>query len=295
MKKQLIRHDVFETNSSSSHSISVAGSSKEFVLDTLYPDQHGKIQLTGGEFGWEWAKYNDALTKANYYAVDCQHDEDKLELLKEVIIEQTGAELVDLKIDGYIDHDSCAVARDACPTKEDLKDFIFNKNSWLFTGNDNSTADPTFYKVPEFKGGRMILPQYRFELKIEGYEKTTKFEEMPTEDELSSAFNSMLQSVYLTDSGYFDDDMSIMAQLQRNTDRCFQFNDWKRKTDYKKKTLFFIKDAYSDAQKEWKLANPNADWQKDKGYEAVRKIEDKLYAKKNSPYIKAVKYELAEL
>ena len=47
MKKKLIRSGVFETNSSSSHSVSVANETKEFVLDTIYPDQDGIIELRG--------------------------------------------------------------------------------------------------------------------------------------------------------------------------------------------------------------------------------------------------------
>ena len=41
--KKLIRKGVFETNSSSSHSISLVTEDKQFVLDTLYPDQNGIV------------------------------------------------------------------------------------------------------------------------------------------------------------------------------------------------------------------------------------------------------------
>jgi len=59
MKKRLIRQSVFETNSSSAHSISLGkDTGKQFLLDTLYPDQNGTITLTGGEFGWDWFKEN---------------------------------------------------------------------------------------------------------------------------------------------------------------------------------------------------------------------------------------------
>lgn len=45
MKKQLIRQSVFETNSSSAHSISLGkDTGKQFLLETLYPDQNGNIK-----------------------------------------------------------------------------------------------------------------------------------------------------------------------------------------------------------------------------------------------------------
>lgn len=62
-----IRLGLFETNSSSTHSIFIAPSS-EGIYETLYVHK-GTVHLTGGEFGWEYKKYNDAKTKANYAAV----------------------------------------------------------------------------------------------------------------------------------------------------------------------------------------------------------------------------------
>lgn len=302
MKKKLVRHGVFETNSSSSHSISIADSTKEFVLETIYPDQNGNIQLTGGEFGWDWEKYNDAITKANYCAVDSIGNDNNREMLIEVIKEQTGAEHVEILCDNdydkphysYIDHQSYGTAGEAFGSKEKLKNFIFNKNSWLFTGNDNSTADPTFFHVPEFKGGRQILPVYKFELEVEGYSKKTRFLSKPTEEELGDALNALLQGVHLHESGHFDDDNSIGMQLMRDRNRCFEFSTWRKPVDFKKKIVFFIKDdaAFEEAKRQWDRENPNADWQKDHGYSKVDKIREKLLKQKGSPYVKVVKFKL---
>ena len=132
--KKLIRKSVFETNSSSSHSISLASEDKEFVLDTIYPNQDGIVTINGDEFGWEWFKTNEALVKASYVAQSHVHSDRILDLLKEVIMEQTGAEDVIFSgLDsGYVDHDSYGVAPS---NKEDIRNFIFNKNSWLFVMN----------------------------------------------------------------------------------------------------------------------------------------------------------------
>ena len=84
--KKLIRVGVWETNSSSSHSLSLGSSqSKDFVLDTIYPDEEGKIYINGGEFGWEWNKFNDSMTKANYAAQQLENSDmdNFIEVIKE--------------------------------------------------------------------------------------------------------------------------------------------------------------------------------------------------------------------
>lgn len=150
--KKLIRKGVFETNSSSCHSISI---SHDFTtLDTLYPDEYGNIVLNGGEFGWEIADYHDPETKANYVAVMLLHLEEKKKYYEEhrdneesqewmkyydllqftyenyekckkifekVIKEQTGCNSIIYKCDldynssnwSYIDHQSFEIKSDA--------------------------------------------------------------------------------------------------------------------------------------------------------------------------------------
>ena len=212
--KKLIRKGVFETNSSSSHSISLATEDKQFVLDTLYPDQNGIVTVSGDEYGWEWFKHNDAETKASYAAQSFANDDNQLEVLKEVIMEQTGAE--DVKFvglnDGYIDHDSYGIVP---KTRGELKNFIFNKNSWLFGGNDNGAPEPEFYHVPEYRDGRMINPEFKYELTIEGFNKTTRFLSEPTDEELNDAIHALVDGALVTEEGYFNTDNSIMWQITR--------------------------------------------------------------------------------
>ena len=132
--KRLIRKRVFESNSSSSHSISMSSEDKQFILDTIYPDQFGRVYVYGGEYGWEWERYNDAVTKLSY----AYQDHVPTDLLERVVKSQTGATEVifDEKsfADGYIGHESYATAASICKDEESTKNFIFNKNSWLFTG-----------------------------------------------------------------------------------------------------------------------------------------------------------------
>ena len=58
MKTQ-VRRSVFETNSSSTHSISIVKESS----NTHFPSV---VEFNTGEFGWEWENYNDYRSKASY-------------------------------------------------------------------------------------------------------------------------------------------------------------------------------------------------------------------------------------
>lgn len=145
---ETVRHSVFETNSSSTHSISIA--SGDYVPDIIYVDEEGICRIYPGEFGWEVESYYDAPTKASYCLtyVKTGGGEDNEALLVRVLKEVTGAKEIQFeKTDfdyhewGYIDHQSHVGEGDACgkafKSEQSLKDFIFNKKSELHTDNDN--------------------------------------------------------------------------------------------------------------------------------------------------------------
>lgn len=176
---KIVRHNVFETNSSSTHSISINSDTE--LYDSIIPDKNGVITLTGGEFGWEWKKTNDAFVKANYCAVDVIDNEDLKDMLRSVIIEHTGAKNVvfgfKLKFigedystyDSYIDHQSEGTSHPAFTSFENLKNFIFNPRSYLFIGNDNSEEPPNFYDIDEKDFTHKVL--------LEGTEEIFKIKE----------------------------------------------------------------------------------------------------------------------
>ena len=64
---KLIRKNVFETNSSSTHSITIANSTG--LYSTLPVDENGVVNIISGDFGWEEQEYSDTQTKAAYIAV----------------------------------------------------------------------------------------------------------------------------------------------------------------------------------------------------------------------------------
>ncbi len=162
-----VRNGVFETNSSSTHSISICADA-DGIYETVVPDKDGTIVLSGGRFGWEPIKYYDCLTKMNYAAIftaspGTYKDYDKFqaefararELLIQVIKEHTGAKEIvfDFTVEqynkdktfisgnSYIDHQSDLTeqgdALEAFASKQTLKDWLFNPKSKLETGNDN--------------------------------------------------------------------------------------------------------------------------------------------------------------
>lgn len=144
MKNRVIRHKSFETNSSSSHSISIA--SGEFIPDKLLVE-NGVCEIFPGEFGRSGPDdYTDAATKAAYCLTYLEQygKDDYRTMLDEVIRKATGAKEVKFVESsdehykwGYIDHQSDIVCAEAFLTEESLRQFIFNQASVLTIDHDN--------------------------------------------------------------------------------------------------------------------------------------------------------------
>jgi hypothetical protein len=176
---EIVRSNVFETNSSSTHSFILDESGDE-ILDTLELNEDKNVVLTGGIFGCEWAKYNDALTKANYvltYLICSLHpskDYNKRRtMFNRVIKRQTGCKgIIDNIPEGYrsigIDSESLPLSGRLFQSEDKLRDFIFNKRWWLYLGNDNSYVPSAFYeecmpstnviKLPDLKVNGEFIP-----------------------------------------------------------------------------------------------------------------------------------------
>lgn len=137
--KQTIRKGVFETNSSSVHTLTICKDSNRSYPQSLY--------LYSMDFGWEEGEYTDAETKASYiytYLKDCVNDDSRLDLFIQTL-KDAGINVNVEEDDGVnkewhtIDHwDDLSDFMDAIfSDKELLLDYIFNPNSELITGNDN--------------------------------------------------------------------------------------------------------------------------------------------------------------
>lgn len=294
--KKLIRKSVHETNSSSSHSISLAGEDKQFVLDTIYPDQFGRIFVYGGEYGWEWERYNDAVTKLSY----AYQDNVPTDLLERVVKGQTGATEVifDEKslANGYIDHDSYATAADICQDEESTKNFIFNKNSWLFTGNDNGTPDPTFYQVPVFQDGKMVMPIYKYELVIDGMKKTTKFLKNPTKEELNEGIQSLMQGVLMSAEGHILEDTQTDIYFQLSRPRNFYEMSYHIRQDYSKGYIIMMLEGvgFYELEKRLEESGKNSKDYKAMSYDERNKIITKE-ALKDTNLTKKLNFTVKEI
>lgn len=156
MKVQ-IRQGVFETNSSSTHAISIC----EFHSNTVLPEV--VMFKTNQDFGWEFEDYTDVYSKANYlwlaicYKYNTLGQEDELIKVKATISQYlqcvgVKAEFEDCKyveskwfsdkyieMEGYIDHpgDLYEMIDALLEDPNLLYGYLFNDNSMVSTGNDN--------------------------------------------------------------------------------------------------------------------------------------------------------------
>lgn len=246
-----IRQDAFETNSSSTHSITI--NSNTILYDSITPDEDGNIVLYGGQFGWDFEKFNDPLSKANYCAIDCGDYSEKKEMLIRVIKKHTGAKdvifkfVTDYSIEtpnySYIDHQSCGTSNDAFSDDDYLKNFIFNVKSTLFTGNDNSSAPPNFYDTD--------VGNMRYSVSLEGSSDNFYIHESDINDEekitdiIHNLFND---NMFNRHSGF---NSSLSYEYRNNNLFGMAFGSEGKSIDFENKTvrLVRIKHNYDEAGK----------------------------------------------
>jgi len=136
-----IRGNSFETNSSSSHSVYV-GDGANIIDQMIEPNDNNEIHIYLKEFGWEWKVLYEPTDKLVYVASSFYDDEDKLNGLKELVKDVTGADLYihtdHLACDyGLIDHQSYGILSDVDVT---IKEIIFSSECVIVTGNDNDSV-----------------------------------------------------------------------------------------------------------------------------------------------------------
>ena len=115
----------------------------------MKPDSNGRVVIDAYEFGWGYETYNDCYAKAAYCAIDNKHNEERMEMLVDVIKEMTGAQEIEFNFTtdwdinstgkeyAYIDHNSLGTSAIAFRSKTTLINFIFSPNSILYIDNDN--------------------------------------------------------------------------------------------------------------------------------------------------------------
>lgn len=155
-----IRRSIFETNSSSTHSITVEN--RTLQHSSLLQDKEGYIHTYLGDYGWDFEDYTDQNHKLSYlitmiagiHSIDAWYNDGKelkaaiekiqdtedFKRIQDVVVSYTGAKGIILdKSSGYIDHQSirCSTLDDFLEESEtSILEFIF-ADTTVHTGNDN--------------------------------------------------------------------------------------------------------------------------------------------------------------
>lgn len=147
MKRQ-VRRKVFETNSSSMHSLTVE---KKGIIEYLHvDDDKNKVIVNFGKFGWGYDEYTDAETKLSYlitmlaeynsFSANELYDTDEFRRINDIVASRCECDGIIIydSYDGYIDHQS--VERiDSLMSEYDctIEEFIFDSGITLIIDNDN--------------------------------------------------------------------------------------------------------------------------------------------------------------
>ena len=156
------RHGVFETNSSSTHSLTLSPTMDDMVESPVLDHESamGFVTICSGEYGWAYETFSSFHEKASYLYTDAMIGEDdsvdqnneyyrntnlKLKMIADSIKEYTGLGVVFTKEEGssyypfgYIDHQSHGVCSQVWEEGVDgVTRFLFSMNSSFETDNDN--------------------------------------------------------------------------------------------------------------------------------------------------------------
>lgn len=156
-----IRKGVFETNSSSVHSICISGDDR-YEIET--PDYEGTAIVEGGEYGWGYEtlhgmseKLSYVFTSIQYYDHDLERniiDPDRVmesplfQKLAKVVKDYTGLTLMPRLFNdqyspmGYIDHQSIDLMDEYWKAPEIMfdgmmRELLFNHKIYIEIDNDN--------------------------------------------------------------------------------------------------------------------------------------------------------------
>lgn len=156
MKK--IRKGIFETNSSSSHSIHI-DSDMELMDYSLIPNENGEVNIFAGEFGSGPDRLGTAYEKLSYcYTAKCNEY-----ILEKLIKEMTGATVVNFHDSEYSYVEDNAVDN-ISDDEQSLKELIFNRRSVIYVEYDGGRNPPEFYcdkTIGKYKMTMLNIGQYR--------------------------------------------------------------------------------------------------------------------------------------
>lgn len=154
-----IRKNVFETNSSSSHSLTL---DSDALLDATFDIKYlrlGVFELYPGDYNWEWYRYYTLEEKLRYIFTQLclsgsesdyyysnedwfeYHPEGSaLKKLYDLVLLRTGVKLEFKRGEAQVDHQSVGTSLDLFADDEKLEKLLFCYESYIETGNDNDGA-----------------------------------------------------------------------------------------------------------------------------------------------------------
>ena len=177
-----IRHSVFETNSSSSHSLVFSKKNRGYDFD-LPVDKDGTLVIPFGEFGWGPEVLHTPMEKLSYFVTDNAPwnvfgEDEKIPfdtlLEKKILHNQNIQEVMQLIYAhcpqvkhirfkpndssyyplGYVDHESCGTSRGAEPYE-----LIFNNGVIVLVDNDNSCHFEEYDSRYNYRTGKYEPPE----------------------------------------------------------------------------------------------------------------------------------------
>jgi hypothetical protein len=154
-----VRNSVFETNSSSSHSVTISQDELADLKVAKSILREGVIKAKLQGFGWEWERFYSPGVKIAYLIAQMAPAEargagkdvtsmvrrnDRVGALLDLIEKKTGCrvEVIGAR-DPYVDHNSVGTGIELLEDQDQLLKFIFGERSFLETGNDNSSPPRT--------------------------------------------------------------------------------------------------------------------------------------------------------
>ena len=146
--KKVTRNSLFETNSSSTHVITVKRGGSLDVPDELV--------FSVGNYGWEFAEYSSLGDKASYlYTAICQlYDDAEREKIMNKLVQYLNEIGVEATIiapnpkDWYgVDHagELSEFLDSILEDKNLFYNYLFDSSSTIYTGNDNDDDDDDFF------------------------------------------------------------------------------------------------------------------------------------------------------
>lgn len=140
------RRNVFETNSSSMHSLSIA-SGVDKSDDSL--EKNGVIFVELGQYGWGYDELNTTDEKLRYVLTHIHYgviDESALDTVKDLVKSKTGSDIEIINYDEnnfWIDHQSTDMLDDfyydsGLSYRDFIEQVIFNPNYVIIIDNDNN-------------------------------------------------------------------------------------------------------------------------------------------------------------